>query len=71
LPEGEEGAEMGGNHSFNLKYALVGLLGAAVGGLIVVVATKAVPRILCGMMAAMMENMAGRMGEGGGDPSDI
>jgi len=62
---------MGGNHSFNLKYALVGLLGAAVGGLIVVVATNAVPRILCGTMAAMMENMAGKMGEAGADPSDI
>jgi hypothetical protein len=71
LPEGEEGAEMGGNHSFNLKYALVALLGAAAGGLIVVVATRAIPRIMCGMMAAMMENMAGRMGEGAGDASDI
>jgi putative flippase GtrA len=64
LPEREEGAEMGGNHSFNVKYALVGLLGAAMGGLIVVVATKAVPRILCGMMAAMMENMGGQNGRG-------
>ena len=51
---------MGSNHSFNSKYALVGLLGAAVGGLIVVVATRAVPRILCRTMAAMMENMAGK-----------
>ncbi|MGB9301315.1 MAG: hypothetical protein WCD51_12060 [Anaerolineae bacterium] len=62
---------MGGSQSVNLKYALVALLGAAAGGLIVVVATRAVPRILCRTMAAMMENMAGRMGEGGGDPSDI
>jgi hypothetical protein len=62
---------MGGSQSVNLKYALVALLGAAAGGLIVVVATKAVPRILCRTMAAMMENMAGRMGEGGGDASDI
>ena len=62
---------MGGSQSVNLKYALVALLGAAAGGLIVVVATRAVPRILCRTMAAMMENMAGRMGEGGGDASDI
>ena len=62
---------MGGNHSFNSKYALVGLLGAAVGGLIVIVATRAIPRIMCGMMAAMMESMAGRMGEGEVEPSDI
>jgi hypothetical protein len=62
---------MGGSQSVNLTYALVALLGAAAGGLIVVVATRAVPRILCRTMAAMMENMAGRMGEGGGDPSDI
>lgn len=62
---------MAGNHSSNLKYALVALLGAAAGGVIVVIATRAIPRIMCGMMAAMMENMAGRMGEGGVDPSDI
>lgn len=62
---------MGGNHSCNLKYVVVALLGAAAGGLIVAAATRAVPRIMCGMMAAMMESMAGKMGEGGADPSDI
>ena len=62
---------MGGNHSFNLKYALVGLLGAAVGGLIVVVATEAVPRMMSGMMAGMMRKMMESAGEGGCAPLDI
>jgi hypothetical protein len=52
-------------------YVLATLLGALAGGLLVAMATRAVPRMMSGTMAKMMENMAARMGDGGGAPSDI
>jgi hypothetical protein len=46
------------------------MLGAIVGGLLVAIATKAIPKILSNMMAGMMKNMM-QMREKGGNFSDI
>jgi hypothetical protein len=51
----------------NRGYILTALLGAIAGGLIVVVATKAFPK----MMAGMMQNMMAQMREAGRDPTAI
>jgi hypothetical protein len=48
-------------------YVLAVLLGAVGGGLIVAFATKAIPK----MMAGMMQNMMAHMAESGGDPSEM
>jgi len=51
-------------------YVLAALFGAAVGGLLVAAATRAIPNMMTGMMRAMMRNMMAQMKEGGGDPGD-
>jgi hypothetical protein len=48
-------------------YVLAAALGAIGGGAIVAIATKAIPR----MMSGMMRNMMVRMAEGGCNPADI
>ncbi len=48
-------------------YFLAAGLGAVGGGLLIAVATRAIPK----MMAGMMENMMAQMGEGDCDPADI
>lgn len=51
----------------NKGYMLAAVLGMIGGGIAVVLATKAVPR----MMAGMMRKMMSRMGEDGCDPAQI
>ena len=51
----------------NRGYVLAILLGAIGGGLVVAVATKAIPK----MMSEMMRNMMAQMGEGGCDPAEM
>jgi hypothetical protein len=46
------------------RYAMVAGLGALAGGVLVAVATKAVPRAMSEAMAGMMGKMMARMGEG-------
>jgi hypothetical protein len=48
-------------------YALALLLGAVGGGLFVALATKAIPKI----MAGMMQNMIDQMRKNGHDPSEM
>ena len=46
-------------------YAIAAVLGAIGGGLIVALATRAIPKMMSKIMAGMMENMVSRMGENG------
>jgi len=52
-------------------YVLAALLGALGGGLVVVLATKAIPRIMSQMVAGMTRNMMAQMGEGGCNPAEM
>lgn len=52
-------------------YWLAAFLGAAVGGGIVLLATKAIPRIVTQIMAGMMQNMMAQMRANGCNPSEI
>jgi hypothetical protein len=47
-------------------YVLAAALGALGGGLIVLWATKAIPKMMSQMMAGMMQNMMTQMKESGG-----
>ncbi len=47
------------------------LLGAAGGGLLVTLATRAIPKMMSQMMAGMMQNMMAHMGEEGCNPAEI
>ncbi|MFC1879630.1 hypothetical protein ACFLZW_06915 [Chloroflexota bacterium] len=53
--------------SKNAGYLLAGALGAFIGGIAVLVATRAIPKMMQGMMA----NMFARMGEAGCSPREI
>lgn len=53
------------------SYALVGALGAVTGGAAVLLATKAIPRMMSRMMSEMMCSMATQMGEGDRSPAEI
>ena len=57
--------------SYHQRCALVTILGAIAVGLVVVLATKAIPKIVSQVMAGMMKNMMAQMREGGGTPSEI
>ena len=49
------------------KYLLVAALGAVGGGLVMALATKALPR----MMSGMMQNMMSQMGGEGCNPAEM
>ena len=55
----------------NRGYILAAVLGAIGGGLIVMLATKALPKIMSQMMAGMMQNMMTRMAEEGRNPMEM
>jgi hypothetical protein len=52
-------------------YLVTALLGAAVGGLGILLITNAVPRMMQRMMAGMMENMRAQMSAGGCTPEEM
>jgi hypothetical protein len=52
-------------------YVLAWILGAAAGGLVVAVATRAVPAMMSRMMAGMMQNMMAGMKEGDCEPGAL
>ena len=52
-------------------YILAAALGALGGGLIVMVATQAIPKMMSRMMAGMMQNMLAHMQEKGCAPAEI
>ncbi len=49
-------------------YLLAGVMGAVGGGLFVAIATKAIPKIISGMMEQMMPRMIKQMKESGCSP---
>ncbi len=57
---------MGKVNSHSSGYLLAAALGALGGGVIVLWATKAVPKMMSRMMAGMMQNMMAQMKENGG-----
>ena len=59
------------NHPSWGGYALAAILGAVGGGLIVAVATQAIPKIMSQVMAGMMQTMMARMREGGCNPAEM
>lgn len=52
-------------------YVITALLGAAAGGLIVLVVTNAIPRMMKHMMSGMMENMRAKMQAEGCKPEEM
>ena len=58
---------MDNTDSHRKSYILAALLGAIGGGLVVALATGAIPK----MMSEMMQNMMSEMGEGGCDPAEM
>jgi hypothetical protein len=52
-------------------YAVATLLGAIGGGLFVILATKAIPKMMTQMMSGVMQNMMSQMRESGCDPSEM
>jgi len=53
------------------SWVLAGFFGAIGGGLVVALATRALPKMMSQMMAGMMRNMMARMGEAGCDPAEM
>jgi hypothetical protein len=53
----------------SVKYLLAGSIGALAGGLLVLVASHAIPKMISAMMAGMMSSMMGAMGQEGCSPS--
>ena len=52
-------------------YVIAGLLGAAAGGLVMLVVTNAIPRMMKRMMSVMMENMRAQMQAAGCKPEEM
>jgi len=52
-------------------YVLAALLGAVAGGLVAIVGTRALPKMMSQIMSGMMQNMMTAMGDKGCDPSEI
>ena len=50
---------------------LAAAIGAIGGGLVVALATRAIPRIMSQAMSGMMQHMMGQTGEGGCDPAEM
>ena len=63
--------DMNNTDSQRVNYFLAASLGAIGGGIFVLVATRALPRVMSQMMTGMMRNMMSQMGEEGCDPSEI
>jgi hypothetical protein len=52
-------------------YVLAALLGAIGGGLVVLLATRAIPKMMSQMMSGQMRKMMAQMKEGGCEPSEM
>ena len=57
--------------SHTSDYVLAALLGVIGGGLIVALATRALPRMMSRMMSGMMRTMMSQMGGSGCDPAEM
>ena len=58
-------------NSRNRGYVIAALLGAIGGGIIVALATRAIPKMMSQMMSGRMQNMMAQMEEGDCDPAEI
>ena len=54
-----------------LKYILIGSIGALIGGVVVLIASNAIPKMMSNMMSGMMSNMMMGMGEEGCAPEEF
>ena len=52
-------------------YVIAGLFGLVLGGMLVALATRAIPKMASRMASGMMQGMADRMREGGCDPPKL
>lgn len=52
-------------------YIFAVILGAAAGGILVTIVTRAIPKMMSRMMSNMMGNMMTRMGGEGFDPEEM
>jgi uncharacterized membrane-anchored protein YhcB (DUF1043 family) len=52
-------------------YVLAGLVGLVIGGMLIALVMRAVPKMASRMAAGMMQGMADRMQEGGCDPPKL
>jgi len=53
------------------EYVLAALLGAIGGGLVVLLATRAIPKMMSQMVSGQMSKMMARMKESGCEPSEM
>jgi hypothetical protein len=67
IQEEEERQMMQDTNSRKMGYVLAALLGGIGGGLIVALATRAIPQMMSGIMQSMMAQMR----EGGCDPQEM
>jgi hypothetical protein len=67
----EEEQRMHSTGSHKKGYLLAAVLGAIGGGVVVTIATDAIPRMMAQMMSGMMQKMMAQAGEGEFDPSEI
>jgi hypothetical protein len=67
LPNKKGANKMDSTDSHTKGYVLAAVLGAIGGGLVVALATNAVPR----MMSLMMQNMRDHIGEAGFNPAEM
>jgi hypothetical protein len=58
------------NRGFHQGYVLAAILGAAAGGLVMVYASRAFPRMMASVMSQMMRDRMAQMGESGCDPAE-
>ncbi len=58
-------------NSRNREYALIALLGAIGGGLVVALATRAIPKMMTSIMTGMMQGMMAQMKECGYTPGEM
>jgi len=67
----EKVGRMEKTESHRRNYILATLLGALGGGMVVALASRAIPKMMSEMMSGMMRNMMSQMAESGCDPAEM
>ena len=52
-------------------YVIVALLGAVGGGIVIALATRAIPKMMSRMIPGMMRGMMAQMGQGACEPTEM